>query len=148
MDDGTVIDPTTSSGPFEVPESASLTYSGSNGQSGDVPERPIQGFVEVITPPGLPNISLTDDWTWDDPDATGTSKTGSTSYELSSFLIGMEIPVEGEHSESGSLLCSGAITIKVTGSATGNPLFWVGAGGSLVSLGGLMAAAVATGGRP
>lgn len=144
IDNGTVIDPYMSSGVYEVPISGSATYEGSV-PTVDTP-RPISGKVEILTPPGIPNISIDDDWTWDKPDATGLGESGDVSWDLPSVLPrGVEITVEGSHSESGTVVCDGSVTIEFEGGPFDSPLTPVSLVGTALAGAGVFVAGLAKG---
>lgn len=145
IDDGTVIDPYVSSGVYEVPISGSATYEGS------VPEvetpRPINGKVEILTPPGIPNISIDDKWTWDDPEATRLDDSGEVSWDLPSVLPrGVQITVEGFHAENGTVVCEGSVTIEFEGGPFDSPLTPISLVGTALAGAGVFVASLAKGG--
>lgn len=144
IDGGPTIDPYVSSGPWVIPLSGTATYQGTVVAS--TTPRPIKGEVVIVTPPGIPDISVSDDWTWDDPEATGTDAGGSVSWDLPSFLPrGVPIRVEGYHQESGTTVCEGWIEIELEGGLWDSPLAPVSLGGAALAAVGLGFAARAKG---
>ena len=145
LDNGTVIDPYVSSGVYEVPISGSATYEGSV-PAVETP-RPINGKVEIITPPGIPNISIDEDWTWDDPAATGLGEAGEVSWDLPSVLPrGVQITVEGFHAENGTVVCEGSVTIEFEGGPFDSPLTPISLVGTALAGAGVFVAGLAKGG--
>lgn len=115
---GTNIDPSASGGVYSAPLSGSASYNGSIAV--DPGEgRAIDGRVWVVTPPGLPSVTLK---SWQDEDAENVSDAGTVTWDLPNLLPrGIEVTVEGFHNDEQN--CTGSITVKVDGgifdSATG-----------------------------
>ena len=68
---GFTIDPYASSGVYVVPITGSANYTGSVAVAEGT--RPASGKVEIKTPPGIPSITLDDQWTWG-PEGTGVGR--------------------------------------------------------------------------
>ncbi len=102
--------------PFpEIPLKASVSWVGAvNGVTPPPEGREISGVVAVDFPFPVPNITAGD---WFDEDATGTSSRGTYTYDLPSILAGYDIVVVGSHSESGSVWCSGSVTLHFEGTS-------------------------------
>lgn len=82
---------------YEIPLSGSAEYVGTVGSGADRDERGFSGQVVIETPPGLPDIELTDRWTWAGP-GTGATDTGNVSWDLPSLLPrGISLKVAGFH---------------------------------------------------
>ncbi len=120
-----------------VPQKDTVKWFGNEQghQLGDEgPDRKIKGSVVLDLPVGSVTV---DDWGNLSPDDRNISSryanNGKHSYDLPSFLVGVEMTLHGDHAENGTVVCSGSVRVKIAGSATKNPLFW----------GGLVVAAIA-----
>jgi hypothetical protein len=132
---GFTIDPYASSGVYVVPLTGSANYSGSVAVAEG--PRPASGKVEIETPPGIPSISLDDQWTWG-PEVTGIAKTGTVTWELSDWLPrDVELTVSGVHNENGAIFCTGSVKISFDGSPWDSPITPLSVGGTALALGGL-----------
>jgi hypothetical protein len=122
-----------------VPQTAIVQWSGHEhgkpiGYVG--PKRPIAGAVQLVLP-GSFDVSI---WHWGDAESTRYSNAGAESYRLPSILIGVKLQLTGFEKDGGHTVCQGSIYVEVAGSTFKNPLGWVGLGGSVLFLGGLVAA--------
>ncbi len=141
VENGPRIDPYESSGPFTIPLEGRATYEGQVADGADVPERDFSGKVVVKTPPGLPDIELTDRWTWDGP-GTGRFDEGTVTWELPSVIPrGVPIRVEGEHKEEG-IVCEGHVIVEVEGGLFDSPLGVGAVAGTAVTAAGVGAAMI------
>jgi hypothetical protein len=113
---------------IEVPIKDTVHWQGSiDGVSGD---REFSGFVEVDLPWPLGSATI-DTW-GGSTDKTGNE--GDKSYNLPKAIPrGVEFEVTGEHSEDGTVVCSGTVKVKVEGGPFDSPLAPVGIGGTVVS---------------
>jgi hypothetical protein len=123
---------------IEVPLSDTVHW---QGEIADVSgERDYSGFVEVDLPWPLGSATV-DTWSGT-TEETGNS--GDKSYDLPSAVPrGVEFEVSGQHSEDGSVVCSGTVKVKVEGSAFDSPLAPVALGGTVISGIGLALAGLA-----
>ena len=112
----------------EVPLKDTVHWQGEiTGVSG---ERDYAGFIEVDLPWPLGAATI-DTW-GGTTDATGNS--GDKSYDLPSAVPrGVEFEVSGQHSEDGTVVCSGTVKVKVEGGAFDSPLAPIGIGGTVIS---------------
>ncbi len=144
LSNGVVVNPYESSGVYEMPLSGSASYSGAVTADVTTP-RAISGEVRIITPPGIPDITLTDEWVWDDPEADGISSDGDVSWNLPKSLPrGVEMLVDGFHSEPG-VLCEGSVIVKLEGGFLDSPVSYVAIGGTVVGAIGLLLAMFSSG---
>ena len=74
------------------------------------------------------------------PRARADSNAGAESYRLPSILIGVKLQLTGYEKDAGRTVCSGSVFVEVAGSKFQNPLGWVAAAGSVLFLGGIVAA--------
>lgn len=143
------IDPYRSSGVYEIPLSGTARYEGATpggGEGIEVPERQISGEVVIKTPPGIPDIQLTDAWSWNEP-ATGTFDAGTVDWDLPSALPrGVPFRVEGYHAEEGITVCEGYVDVEVEGGLFDSPFAPVSLGGTALAAAGLGLAMVKKGG--
>ena len=112
----------------EVPLKDTVRWQGAiDGVSG---EREFAGLIEVDLPWPLGAATID---TWDgSTDETGNK--GDKSYDLPSAIPrGVEFEVSGQHSEDGTVVCSGTVKVKVEGGAFDSPLAPVGIGGTVIS---------------
>ena len=97
------------------------------GVSGD---RDYAGFIEVDLPWPLGAATI-DTWSGT---TDATSNEGDKSYDLPSAVPrGVEFEVSGQHSEDGTVVCSGTVKVKVEGGAFDSPLAPIGIGGTVIS---------------
>ena len=124
---------------LEIPQADIVEWIGGIGDAepGDTTEpRETEGAVEIQ----IGGQWITIDNGWSNDDATFLADSGTHDYDLPSVLIGIPIPLRGHHSEA-EVSCAGDVVLKVAGSATENPIFYVGgvlfvlAGGALVYAG-------------
>jgi hypothetical protein len=122
----------------EVPVADTVHWQGAiDGVSG---ERDIDGSVSVDLPWPLGEATI-DSW---DGSTTETGNQGVKTYDLPSLIPrGVEFEVKGQHSEDGTVVCTGTVTVKVEGSAFDSPLTPVALAGTAISGVGLVLA-----GRP
>jgi hypothetical protein len=96
-------------------------------QPGDeVPARRVSGSVQIEI--GGTGQAI-DVW---ESDSTKAANSGSYHYNLPSVLVGIEMPLRGQHFENGELVCEGNIVVVVEGSAFSNPLTFGGIAGLLI----------------
>jgi hypothetical protein len=100
------------------------------------PKRPVSGAVQLLLP-GSIAVSI---WHWADGESSRYSNAGAESYRLPSILIGVKLRLTGYEKDGGRTVCAGAVDVVVAGSRFANPLGWVGLGGALLALIGLVAA--------
>jgi hypothetical protein len=132
---GFTIDPYASSGVYVVPITGSANYTGSVAVAEGT--RPASGKVEIKTPPGIPSITLDDQWTWG-PEVTGVGKAGTVSWELSDWLPrDVELTISGVHNENGAIFCEGSVKVSFDGSPWDSPITPLSLGGTALALGGL-----------
>ena len=137
VENGPLINPYESSGPFAIPLEGRASYEGQVGDGQDVdPPRDFSGKVVVKTPPGLPDIELTEKWTWNGP-GPGKFDEGTVTWELPSAIPrGVPIRVEGEHKEEG-IVCKGHVIIEVEGGFFDSPLGGAAVAGTAVTAAGV-----------
>jgi hypothetical protein len=99
-------------------------------------KRPIEGAVQLVLP-GSFDVSI---WHWGEAESTRYSNAGAESYRLPSILIGVKLQLTGYEKDAGRTVCSGSVFVEVAGSKFQNPLGWVAAAGSVLFLGGIVAA--------
>jgi len=92
------------------------------------PRRPISGEVQLDLPIGSVTI---DSW---GRTSVRYANQGEHHYDLPAILSGIKMKLHGQHRESGRVVCSGSVFVKVKGS---NPLVF-GALGLLVISGGML----------
>lgn len=140
LSNGVRVDPYVSGGVYELPISGSASYEGTTPYSG--PERPIEGFVKIKTPPGIPDISFDDRWVWDD-DATASFDRGTVTWDFPSAIPrNVEMTVVGQHVDAGGIRCNGTIKIKFEGGFFDTFVGWVAVGGTAVTATGVAFSAV------
>ncbi|MEQ8716972.1 MAG: hypothetical protein RIE08_05115 [Acidimicrobiales bacterium] len=140
LSNGVRVDPYESGGVYELPISGSATYEGTTPYSG--PERRIEGFVKIKTPPGIPDISFDDRWVWDD-DATDSSDRGTVTWDFPSAIPrNVEMTVVGQHVDADGIRCNGTIKIRFEGGFFDTFVGWVAVGGTAVSATGVAFSAV------
>jgi hypothetical protein len=140
LSNGVTVDPYRSGGVYELPISGSATYEGTTPYSG--PERAIEGFVKIKTPPGIPDISFDDRWVWDD-DATASFDRGTVTWDFPSAIPrNVEMTVVGQHVDADGIRCNGTIKIKFEGGFFDTFVGWVAVGGTAVSATGVAFSAV------
>jgi opacity protein-like surface antigen len=103
---------------IEIPRKDEVSWSGAIGgaQLGDeVPRRDIAGKVELQLPPPVGWITV-DDW---GGSSVRAANEGVHDYDLPSVVSGVKMKLRGQHSDAGTLTCSGSVFVKVEGS---NPL--------------------------
>ena len=124
---------------IEIPQADTVEWIGGIGgaELGETTEpRATEGAVEIQ----IAGQWITIDNGWTNDDATFLADSGTHDYDLPSVLIGIPIPLRGHHTEA-DVTCAGDVVLKVAGSATENPIFYVGgvlfvlAGGALVYAG-------------
>lgn len=136
LSNGVTVDPYASSGTYPIPIEGSADYQGAVEADVETP-RPINGEVTIRTPPGLPDVTVTDQWEWSNDASDGLSDSGSVSWELPSVLPrGVPITVEGFHQDQG-VRCEGSITVELEGGAFDSPLTFVSLGGTALAAIGL-----------
>ena len=113
---------------IEVPIKDTVHWRGEiTGVSG---EREYAGFVEVDLPWPF-GAATVDTWGGTTED---TGNSGDKKYDLPSAVPrGVEFEVSGQHSEDGSVVCSGTVKVKVEGGAFDSPMAPVGIAGTVVS---------------
>ena len=117
---------------IEIPRADTVQWFGNENDlplGSEGPEREIEGEVEL----GLPIGTVTID-SWGPNDSIRYANEGEEEYDLPSILVGVEMPLSGEHRENGSVVCSGEVILTIEGSATENPLFFAGVGAIAVAL--------------
>ena len=124
----------------EVPRADTVRWSGNIkgyalGSAG--PRRAISGEVQLDVPVGTATI---DSW---GGSSVRYANEGEHAYDLPSVLLGVKLRLHGEHRENGTVLCSGSVYVKVTGSVWSNPLSYGSLGLLAISGGALLFA-----GRP
>ena len=87
--------------------------------------------------PGSFDVSI---WHWGEAESARYSNAGAESYRLPSILIGVKLQLTGFEKDGGRTVCQGSVFVEVAGSKFKNPLGWVGLAGSVLFLGGLVAA--------
>jgi hypothetical protein len=113
---GLAINPSVTGVTYSVPHSGSATYSGSVTPVAD--ERAISGNVSVSLPVGSVSIK-----SWSDDDADDAADAGIVTWDIPSWLPGgVILPVSGQHSENGAVLCSGSIQVKLDGDILDGPV--------------------------
>lgn len=136
LSNGTVIDPYTSSGPYEVPLAGSAEYSGTIGDGADRDERAFSGEVVIKTPPLFPDVVITDSWKWNGT-GPGQSDEGTVTWDLPGWIPrDVEVTVEGFHQDDGAR-CEGSIVIELEGGLTDSPLAPAALGGTALALAGV-----------
>lgn len=136
LSNGVTVDPYASSGVYEIPLSGSASYTGQVGDGSERSERSFSGQVVVLTPPGFPDIELTDAWTWSGT-GTGQSDSGTVTWDLPSVLPrGVPFTVEGFHQDEGTR-CEGSVNVKVEGGLFDSPLAPISLGGTALALAGV-----------
>lgn len=111
---GESINPYASSGVYVIPLSGSAQYTGTVGSGEDRDERGFNGQIVIETPPGFPDIELTDQWTWEGP-GTGAAETGDVNWDLPSVLPrGVPLKVVGFHQDDPER-CEGHVFVEVEG---------------------------------
>ena len=129
---GETIDPYASSGVYEIPLAGTATYTGMVGNGAERPERDFNGQVVIKTPPGVPDIELTDQWTWKGP-GTGASKTGQVDWDLPTVMPrGVPFRVEGFHQDDPER-CEGYVKVKIEGGLFDSPLAPAALGGTALA---------------
>lgn len=98
------------------------------------PKRPINGAIQIELP-GSFGVSI---WHWGGEKSPRYSNQGEESYSLPSILIGVRLKLTGFEEDNGKTICSGSVYVQVAGSRLKNPLGWVGLGGSVLFLAGLV----------
>jgi hypothetical protein len=117
---------------IEVPRADTVQWFGSENDAplgSEGPEREIEGEVQLDLPIGTVTID-----SWGPNDSIRYANEGEHEYDLPSVLVGVEMPLHGEHRENGEVVCSGEVTVVVAGSATDNPLLFAGVGAIAVAL--------------
>ena len=111
----------------EVPLKDTVHWQGAIDASG---ERDFSGSIEVDLPWPLGAATI-DTW---DGSTEETGNDGDKSYDLPSAIPrGVEFEVSGQHSEDGSVVCSGTVKVKVEGGAFDSPVAPVALGGTVIS---------------
>ena len=100
------------------------------------PVRPIDGKIQVTLPFG---VAVTV-WHWGGDTSPRYSNKGQEKYNVPSALIGVKLKLSGYEKDSGKTVCSGSVFLEVAGSKIKNPVGWVGLGGSIIFLAGMLAA--------
>ncbi|MFK7917499.1 MAG: hypothetical protein AB8G14_05445 [Ilumatobacter sp.] len=132
IDGGERIDPYASSGVYEIPLSGSAEYSGTVGTGEERDERSFNGSVVIETPPGLPDIELTDQWAWSGP-GTGATETGNVNWDLPAALPrGIPLKVVGFHQDAPER-CEGHVFVKVEGGLFDSIIGPAAIGGTLLA---------------
>ncbi len=117
VENGAAIDPAASGGVYTAPMSGSATYSGSIAVPPE--NRAHHGSVRVVTPPGIPSITLR---SWEDEDTDTVADSGSVSWDLPAVLPrGIVLTVEGFHEDTGGT-CEGSIKVKLEGGILDSPV--------------------------
>lgn len=130
--DQITIDPYEFSGVYEIPLQGTATYRGSVGDGQERDERNYDGKVVIKTPPGIPDVELTDEWTWKGP-GTGQSADGSVDWNLPSILPrGVTFRVEGFHQDD-VVRCEGYVEVQVSGGLFDSPLAPAAFGGTALA---------------
>ncbi len=117
-----------------IPRKDVVSWSGAIGgaQLGDeVPRREIAGKVELQLPPPVGWITI-DDW---GGNSVRAANEGVHDYDLPSLLGGVKMKLRGQHSDAGSLTCSGSVFVQIDGSS---PLLIAGIVGLVLSGGVLL----------
>jgi hypothetical protein len=144
---GLTIDPSTSDGPFEVPLSGTVVWSGSIGDGTETEERATGGAIAVVGPPLFDAVlgSVLEFREWGDPDAVSTAESDTDGYDLPDYTPrDTELVVTGFHDdELGN--CDGEITVIVEGDPLDSPIAVASLAGTVITGAGVALAALARG---
>jgi len=144
---GLTIDPSTDDGPFEVPLSGTVAWSGSIGDGTETEERATSGAIAVVGPPLFDAVleSVLEFRDWGDPDAVSTAESDTDTYELPDFTPrDTELVVTGFHDdELGN--CDGEVIVVVEGDPLDSPLAVASLAGTVITGAGVALAAFARG---
>jgi hypothetical protein len=144
VEGGERIDPYESSGVYEIPLAGTAEYEGQVGDGEDRPERAFDGEVVIKTPPLLPDVELTDEWTWDGP-GTGAFAKGDVTWDLPAGLPrGVPFKVEGYHQDDPER-CEGYVRVTIEGGLFDSPVAPAALGGTALSLLGIGVAGIKRG---
>jgi hypothetical protein len=103
-----------------IPQEDTVAWEGGVGDAtpgATGPERDISGTVEVDIA-GVGTVPIDD---WDGPSVL-YGNSGEYEYEVPDFLVNVKLKLQGDHSESGSQVCSGSVYLQVEGDTLSNPL--------------------------
>lgn len=111
------LDAASSSGVFEIPPQATVTYRGSLAGGADPGRRRLEGRVRLDLPPLLPDVTIA---RWDEFGSLASAD-GSQRYSLSPRWAptGLTVRVSAEHREA-TFACNGSMTVRLGGSAFGS----------------------------
>lgn len=142
--EGTTYNPRNLPGVVELPEEADVAYAGSI--TAGAGERSHHGFVAVDLPLPFGSWTVAD---WGTDKTVETSDSGTHHYSAPAVVPrGVEVEVFGEHVDTAGT-CVGSARVKLRGGPLDSPLPTAVAGaGTLASLAGVIAAAMAKGGKP
>ena len=136
LSNGVVVNPYVSSGVYEMPLSGSADYTGQVGDGNERDEREFNGQVVVKTPPGFPDLELTDAWTWNGS-GTRQSDSGTVTWDLPDILPrGAPFTVEGFHQDEG-IRCEGSVQVEVEGGLFDSPLAPAALAGTALAMSGV-----------
>ena len=127
-----------SSSVIDIPRTDRVEWTGSeHGEPIGVvgTRRPIQGKVQLAVPFGV-KVTL---YKWGGS-SVRYSNSGHEHYNLPSVLIGVKLPLSGYEKDSGQIVCSGSVYVKVSGGKLKNPIGWAGIGGTALASIGLLGA--------
>jgi hypothetical protein len=100
-----------------IPRKGDVHWQGAITGSG---KRTIEGKVYLKLPPPFGQIVI-GNGSWDGPSSRYKNQ-GTYHYDLPAALIGPKFVVKGHHAERGAVVCTGAVTVQITGSKAKNPV--------------------------
>jgi hypothetical protein len=107
-----VIDPRTTNS-TKIPRKGVVHWKGTAGSG----KRPISGKVQIELPPPIGKVTI---GSWGGSSGSHANA-GNYKYDFPSVLLGLKVPVSGEHHEP-RIDCSGSITVQLDGSPIKNPV--------------------------
>jgi hypothetical protein len=97
----------------KIPQKGVVHWSGTAGRG----NRIISGHVDISLPPPIGDVTV---GSWGGKSGKHANS-GTYKYDFPNALLGLKVPVSGEHTEPG-ITCTGSMTVQLSGSPLKNPV--------------------------
>jgi hypothetical protein len=102
----------------KIPRTGDVHWKGAINTGGSG-KRQIEGKVYIKLPPPFGRIQVAGSW---DGPSSRYANSGTYHYDMPSVLVGPKFTVFGHHAERGTVVCTGSISVQLSGSPIKNPV--------------------------